>query len=87
MPALKMFYFSHAPENVYAIIREEIPPGMELVTLNEDSDSERLEKIAGCDVVIVAPNRCRGNLSKPLPDSNWFITRVWVTRIRWPRMP
>jgi phosphoglycerate dehydrogenase-like enzyme len=54
MTTHKVFYFSHAPENVYAIIREEITPGLELVTLGDDSDSERLEKIAGCEVVIVA---------------------------------
>jgi phosphoglycerate dehydrogenase-like enzyme len=50
----KIFYFSHAPQNVYDIIKEEIPPGFELVTLDQDSDAERMEKIAGCDVAIVA---------------------------------
>ena len=54
MPTYKVFYFSHAPENVYAIIREEITPGLSLVTLSEDSDAERIEKIADCEVVIVA---------------------------------
>ena len=54
MTTHKVFYFSHAPENVYAIIREEITPGLELVTLGDDSDPERLEKIADCEVVIVA---------------------------------
>ena len=55
MPTHKVFYFSHAPENVYAIIREEVPPGLELVTLDQDSDDERKRKIADCEVVIVAP--------------------------------
>ena len=50
----KVFYFSHAPENVYEIIREEVPPGFELVTLAEDSDDERKAKLADCEVVIVA---------------------------------
>ena len=50
----KIFYFSYAPRNVYDIIREEIPPGFELVTLDNDSDAERREKIADCDAVIVA---------------------------------
>jgi phosphoglycerate dehydrogenase-like enzyme len=54
MPPHKVFYFSHAPKNVYAIIREEVPAGFELVTLCDDSDEERLEKIADCEVVIVA---------------------------------
>jgi len=54
MSSHKVFYFSHAPENVYAIIREEVPPGFELVTLAEDSDDERKVKLADCEVVIVA---------------------------------
>jgi phosphoglycerate dehydrogenase-like enzyme len=54
MPSHKVFYFSHAPENVYAIIREEVPPGFELITLENDSDEERKAKLADCEVVIVA---------------------------------
>jgi len=54
MPSHKVFYFSHAPQNVYEIIREEVPPGFELISLNEDSDDERKEKLAQCEVVIVA---------------------------------
>jgi len=50
----RVFYFSHAPENVYEIIREEVPEGFELVTLDSDSDEERRTKIADCEVVIVA---------------------------------
>ena len=59
MPTHKVFYFSHAPENVYAIIREEVPPGLELVTLDEDSDDERKRKIADCEAVIVAAKPMR----------------------------
>jgi phosphoglycerate dehydrogenase-like enzyme len=54
MPTHKVFYFSHAPQNVYAIIREEVPPGFALISLDEDSDDERKEKLADCEVVIVA---------------------------------
>lgn len=50
----KVFYFSHAPQNVYEIIREELPPGFELISLEEDDDDERKEKLADCEVVIVA---------------------------------
>jgi len=50
----KVFYFSHAPQNVYDIIREEVPQGFELVTLRQDADEERKEKLADCEVVIVA---------------------------------
>jgi len=59
MPTHKVFYFSHAPQNVYDIIREEVPPGFELVTIDEDSDSERKQKIAECEVVIVAAKPMR----------------------------
>lgn len=55
----RVFYFSYAPENVYEIIREEVPEGFELVTLDSDSDEERMAKIADCEVVIVA--------AKPMP--------------------
>jgi D-3-phosphoglycerate dehydrogenase / 2-oxoglutarate reductase len=54
MSTRRVFYFSHAPENVYEIIREEVPPGFELISLTEDSDDERKEKLADCEVVIVA---------------------------------
>ena len=54
MSAHKVFYFSHAPQNVYEIIREEVTPGFELVTLAEDADDERKEKLVDCEVVIVA---------------------------------
>jgi lactate dehydrogenase-like 2-hydroxyacid dehydrogenase len=54
MSSHKVFYFSHAPENVYKIIREEVPAGFELITLTEDADDERKAKLADCEVVIVA---------------------------------
>ena len=50
----RVFYFSYAPENVYEIVREEVPEGFELVTLDSDSDEERRAKIADSEVVIVA---------------------------------
>jgi phosphoglycerate dehydrogenase-like enzyme len=54
MPTHKVFYFSHAPQNVYDIICEEVPPGFELISLDKDSDHERKEKLTDCEVVIVA---------------------------------
>jgi len=54
MSTHKVFYFSHAPQDVYDIIREEVPPGFELISLDEDSDDERREKLTDCEVVIVA---------------------------------
>jgi phosphoglycerate dehydrogenase-like enzyme len=67
MPTHKVFYFSHAPRNVYDIIREEVPPGFELVTLEEDSDAERKQKIAACEVVIVAAKPMRREFVETAP--------------------
>ena len=50
----KVLYLSHATPEVYAIIREAVPAGYELVTLERDSDDERRAKVADCEVVIVA---------------------------------
>ena len=58
----KVLYLSHAPEEVYAIIRAEVPDGYELVTLERDDDALRREKIADGDVVIVAATA----LTRPL---------------------
>jgi phosphoglycerate dehydrogenase-like enzyme len=55
----KVLYLSHATPQVYAIIREAVPAGYELVTLSRDSDDERREKIADCEVVIVAASGLR----------------------------
>jgi len=55
----KVLYLSHATPEVYGIIREAVPAGYELVTLERDSDDERREKIADCEVVIVAASGLR----------------------------
>ena len=38
----RVLYISHAPEAVYEIIRREMPPGFELVTLDADDEAERI---------------------------------------------
>ena len=55
----KVLYLSHATPQVYAIIREAVPTGFELVTLERDSDDERRAKVADCEVVIVAASGFR----------------------------
>ena len=50
----RVLYNSHATAAVYAIIRAELPPGFELVTLEADDEAERIEKIRDCEVAIVA---------------------------------
>jgi len=53
----RVYYNSHAEKAVYAIIREAMPPGFELVSLATDDDAERREKIADAEVAIVAGYR------------------------------
>lgn len=51
---LSIFYNSFGSPDMYQMIRGHLGPDMELVTLESDDDTERHEKIAGCDVAIVA---------------------------------
>jgi phosphoglycerate dehydrogenase-like enzyme len=55
--AVRVLYFSHATPDLYAMIREHVPPGFDLVTLERDDDAERMARIADCEVVIVAGHR------------------------------
>ena len=59
MPAAarKILYWSIATEPVYDIIRAELPPDCELVTLPEETETARRDRIADAEVVIVAGNR------------------------------
>lgn len=54
-----VLYLSHAPADVYAIIRQAVPAGFELITLDRNDDDERIAKIASCEVVIVAATPLR----------------------------
>ncbi len=58
----KIFYNSVATEETYALIREQLPPGFELVTLTAEDDEQRREKIASCEVAIVAATPLRGDV-------------------------
>ena len=55
----KVLYLSHATPEVYAIIGAAVPPDFQLLTLELDSDDERREKLAACEVVIVAATPLR----------------------------
>jgi phosphoglycerate dehydrogenase-like enzyme len=55
--AVRIFYLSHATPELYAMIRQHVPTGLELVTLAHDDDDERRARIADCEVVIVAGHR------------------------------
>ena len=62
---VKVFYHSHGPEPTYAMLRESVPPGFELVTLERDDDAERRDKVRDCEVVIVAAHPLR----RPIIDA------------------
>ena len=55
----KVLYLSHATPEVYAIIGAAVPQGFQLLTLERESDDERREKLASCEVVIVAASGFR----------------------------
>ena len=55
----RVLYLSHAPEAVYEIIRRELPPGFELLTLDADDDAERRAKAALAEVIVVASTPLR----------------------------
>jgi len=58
----KVYYNSHASDDVYAVIRETLPREFELVTLDNDDDEERKAKIRDCEVVICAAYRLSATL-------------------------
>lgn len=50
----RVLYLSHAPDAVYAVMRPLAEPGLDLITLETNSDEERIGKLADADAVIVA---------------------------------
>jgi phosphoglycerate dehydrogenase-like enzyme len=75
----QVLYLSHATPEVYAIIREAVAPGFELVTLERDSDAERKEKLAQTPIVIVAATPFR----KPLIDAAAKLELVHHQGVGW----
>jgi phosphoglycerate dehydrogenase-like enzyme len=75
----RVLYLSHATPEVYAIIREPVPHGFELVTLERDDDDERRRRIAQCEVVIVAATPLR----KPLIDAATALELVHHQGVGW----
>jgi phosphoglycerate dehydrogenase-like enzyme len=75
----QVLYLSHATPEVYAIIREAVAPGFELVTLERDSDAERKEKLAQMPIVIVAATPFR----KPLIDAAAKLELVHHQGVGW----
>ena len=75
----RILYLSHATPEVYSIIRAAVPAEFELVTLDEDSDNERCQKIAQCEVVIVAATPLR----KPMIDAAQQLQLVHHQGVGW----
>lgn len=57
-----VLYLSHAPNDVYALVREATGGEFNIVTLVADDDRERIEKIADCEVVICSAYPLRANV-------------------------
>ena len=75
----RVMYLSHATPEVYSIIRAAVPAEFELVTLDQNSDDERREKIASCEVVIVAATPLR----KPMIDAAKQLELVHHQGVGW----
>jgi len=62
MAEFKVIYMNYATEDVYGIIRSQLPEGFELITLERDDDKERLDKIKDIDFVLVATAKLTGEM-------------------------
>jgi phosphoglycerate dehydrogenase-like enzyme len=58
---IRALYLSHATPQMYAILRESVPAGVELLTLDADSDQERFDKLKDSEVIIAAGHRLRAD--------------------------
>ena len=60
----RVFYNSLGTEEMYGLIREVMPAGYELVTLETDEDEERCQKIQNCEVAVVAAKPMTSSIIK-----------------------
>ena len=54
---IKILYFAHSNQALYDLVREEMPAGYELLTLETNTVEERMEKIRDVEIVIVGGHR------------------------------
>jgi phosphoglycerate dehydrogenase-like enzyme len=54
MSVNKVVCFNVAPEDIYTVLREELPAGFELITLESEDEQEVLEKVKDADYILVA---------------------------------
>ena len=78
----KILYLSHAPDDFYDLIREVAGPGFELVTLETDSEEERIRKASDADGIIVAASRLTAPVIKAWATRTRSIWRRWRKRTR-----
>ncbi len=64
---VRVLYLSHGNPALYEMIRERLPPGFELTTLERDDDAERMRHLADSDIVIVAAYRFNAALIGAAP--------------------
>ena len=64
----RILYLSHATTQVYDIIREQVPEGYRLLTLERDDDAERRRLIARCEAIIVAATPLTRAVIEAAPD-------------------
>ncbi len=60
----RVFYNSLGTEEMYGLIRDAMPAGYELVTLETDEDEERCQKIQNCEVAVVAAKPMTSSIIK-----------------------
>lgn len=75
----RVLYLSYAPPEVYSIIGATMPAEFELVTLEQNSDDERRQRITTCEVVIVAATPLR----KPVIDAAQKLELVHHQGVGW----
>ena len=64
----KILYFIHGGTAVYDLVRSHVPPGFDLVTLEQDSDAERLAKLRDAEVVVVGSPKLERRHVDAAPD-------------------
>ena len=56
----RVLYLSHAPEDIYDVVRRMAGDEVDLVLMDSNDDAARCAAIADCDAVIVASYRLTG---------------------------
>jgi phosphoglycerate dehydrogenase-like enzyme len=65
--AVRVLYLSYGNPALYEMIRERLPAGFDLVTLERDDDAERIRHLSECEIVIVAAYRFSARLIDAAP--------------------